>query len=146
MTSKRKASWRFLFLVAMVVVMVTAGCGATPEPEVVIETVVVEKEVEGETITVIETVEVEVITEVEKEVEVVVTATPEPTEPKTLVVAVSEQYSENFDITTMVYSMEPHHMIYDTLVSVDLNYEYQPGGLTERWEGSSPGSPVKSAA
>ncbi|NIN66181.1 MAG: hypothetical protein GTO63_16100, partial [Anaerolineae bacterium] len=71
---------------------------------------------------------------VEKEVvkEVVVTATPEPTEPKTLVIAYPVQYSETFDISTMVYAMEPTVMIYDTLVSVDPNYEYQPGGLAER--------------
>jgi ABC-type transport system substrate-binding protein len=141
MTGKRKASWRFLFLVAMVVVMVTAGCA--PTPETVVQTVEVEKEVKVvETVEVEKEVEVEVTTVVKEEVEVVVTATPEPTEPKTLVVAVSEQYSENFDISTMVYSMEPHQMIYDTLVSLDLNSEYQPGGLTERWEVSEDGKLV----
>jgi peptide/nickel transport system substrate-binding protein len=87
-------------------------------------------------------VEVERIVTQEVEVEVVVTATPEPSEPKTLVIASPEQYSENFDISTMVYSMEAHHMIYDTLVSVDLNSEYQPGGLTERWEVSDDGKLV----
>jgi peptide/nickel transport system substrate-binding protein len=139
MTGKRKASWRFLFLVAMVVVMVTAGCA--PTPETVVETVEVEKTV-IETVEVEKEVQVEVTTVVKEEVEVVVTATPMPTEPKTLVVAMAEQYSENFDISTMVYSMEPHHMIYDTLVSVDLNSEYQPGGLTERWEVSEDGKLV----
>jgi ABC-type transport system substrate-binding protein len=141
MTGKRKASWRFLFLVAMVVVMVTAGCA--PTPETVVETVEVEKTV-IETVEVEKEVQVEVTTVVKEEVavEVVVTATPEPREPKTLVVAVSEQYSENFDISTMVYSMEPHQMIYDTLVSFDLNSEYQPGGLTERWEVSEDGKLV----
>ncbi|MFC2046347.1 ABC transporter substrate-binding protein, partial [Chloroflexota bacterium] len=142
MTSKRSANWKFMLMLATVIALVVAGCGATPEPEVVIETVVVEKEVEGETITIVETVEVEVITEVEKEVEVVVTATPEPTEPKELVIAYPEQYSENFDISTMVYSMEPHHMIYDTVVSVDSNYEYHPGGLADGWEVSEDGTVV----
>jgi peptide/nickel transport system substrate-binding protein len=33
-------------------------------------------------------------------------------------------------------------MIYDTLVSVDPNYEYLPGGLTERWEVSEDGTTV----
>ena len=42
----------------------------------------------------------------------------------------------------MIYSMEATHMIYDTLVSVDRNYEYQPGGLTERWEVSDDGTLV----
>jgi len=134
-----------LLLVTMVVV-VTAGCAA-PAPEVVekevvvekkvVETVVVEKEVVVEK-KVVETVEVEKQVVVEKEV--VVTATPEPKEPKTLVVAVSEQYSENFDISTMVYSMEPHHMIYDSVVTVDHNYEYRPGGLAEGWEVSEDGT------
>jgi len=80
--------------------------------------------------------------EVEVEVEVVVTATPEPKEPKILVASSPTQYSETFDIARMVYSMEPTHMIYDTLVSVDQNYEYQPGGLTERWEVSDDGTLV----
>ena len=74
--------------------------------------------------------------------QVVVTATPEPTEPKTLVVSVPTQYTDNFDISTMIYSMEATHMIYDTLVSVDHNYEYQPGALTERWEVSDDGTVV----
>jgi len=144
MNSKRSAIWKRMFLLVTIVVVVTAGCAA-PAPEIVekevvveksvVETVIIEKEVIVEK-SVVETV----IVEKEIPVEVVVTATPEPKEPKTLVVAVSEQYSENFDISTMVYSMEPHHMIYDSLVSVDLNYEYQPGGLAEGWEVSEDGT------
>jgi len=144
MSSKHSTIWKRMLLLVTIVVVVTAGCAA-PAPEIVekevvvekkvIETVVVEKEVVVEK-KVVETV----VVEKEIPVEVVVTATPEPKEPKTLVVAVSEQYSENFDISTMVYSMEPHHMIYDSLVSVDLNYEYQPGGLAEGWEVSEDGT------
>jgi peptide/nickel transport system substrate-binding protein len=118
------------------------GCAA-PEPQVV-EKIVTEvvKEVVVETVVVEGTpqvVEKEVTKVVEVEVEKVVTATPEPEEPKTLVIAYPVQYSETFDIATMVYAMEPTVMVYDTLVSVDYNYEYHPGGLTERWEVSEDG-------
>jgi len=70
---------------------------------------------------------------------------PTPTEvpkPKELVISYPVQYSETFDISTMVYGFEPTHMIYDTLVSVDPNYQYLPGGLTERWEVSEDGTVV----
>jgi peptide/nickel transport system substrate-binding protein len=71
---------------------------------------------------------------------------PEPTEApaqeKVLTIAYKVQYSETFDISTMVYGMEPTHMIYDTLVSVDPDYQYVPGGLAERWEVSEDGTIV----
>jgi peptide/nickel transport system substrate-binding protein len=107
------------------------GCAA-PAPQVV-EKVVTE--------VVVETVIVEGTPQV-VEKDVVVTATPEPAEPKTLVIGSPEQYSETFDISTMVYTMEPTQMIYDTLVSVDHNYEYQPGGLAEGWDVSEDGTVV----
>jgi peptide/nickel transport system substrate-binding protein len=131
--------WKLLTAMVILTMLVPGlvGCAA-PAPQVV-EKVVTEvvKEVVVETVIVEGTPEV-----VEKEVvkEVVVTATPEPTEPKTLVIAYPVQYSETFDISTMVYAMEPTHMIYDTLVSVDPNYEYQPGALAESWEVSDDGT------
>jgi peptide/nickel transport system substrate-binding protein len=132
MNRKRNAIWKLLFLLMTIVVVVTAGCAA-PTPEVVEKEVVIEKEVPV-------TVEVEKERVVEKEV--VVTATPEPEKPKTLVIAYPVQYSETMDIAAMVYAMEPTVMIYDTLVSVDHDYEYQPGGLAERWEVSEDGTTV----
>jgi peptide/nickel transport system substrate-binding protein len=141
MTGKCRTNWRFVFVVATIVVVLTASCA--PTPQTVVETVEVEK-------TIVETVEVEKevqveVTKVVKEevaVEVVVTATPEPREPKTLVIAYPVQYSETFDISMMVYAMEPTVMIYDTLVSIDYNYNYHPGGLAERWEVSDDGTVV----
>ena len=78
-------------------------------------------------------------------------AAPEPTEPppepteapeKILVIAAQEQYSETFDISTMVYSDWPTEFIYDNLVSVDTNYDLVPGGLAEGWEVSEDGTVV----
>jgi peptide/nickel transport system substrate-binding protein len=139
--------WKLLtaMVVLTMLVPVLAGC-ATPTPEV-IEKIVTQivKETVKETVIVEGTpqvVEKEVTKIVKEEVQVVVTATPEPKEPKVLVISSPVQYSETFDITTMVYSMEATHMIYDTLVSVDTNYEYHPGGLTERWEVSEDGTVV----
>ncbi|NIN63215.1 MAG: hypothetical protein GTO63_00570 [Anaerolineae bacterium] len=67
------------------------------------------------------------------------TPTPVP-EPKHLVIAADVQYSETFDISTMVYSDWPHGMIYDTLVSVDPDYNLVPGALAEGWEVSDDGT------
>ena len=71
---------------------------------------------------------------------------PEPTEApeqeKVLTIAYKVQYSETFDISTMVYGMEPTHMIYDNLVSVDPNYQYVPGGLAKGWDVSEDGTVV----
>ncbi len=125
MNSKRSAIWQVMLLLVTIAIL-AAACGPTPTPEVI------EKVVK-------ETVEVEKIVKETVEVEKVVTATPEPKKPKTLVIAYPVQYSETFDIAAMVYGMEPTVMIYDTLVSVDPNYEYQPGGLAERWEVSEDG-------
>ena len=69
------------------------------------------------------------------------TPTPVP-EPKVLVIATDVQYSESFDISMMVYTDWPHGMIYDTVVSVDTNYEYHPGALAEGWEVSDDGTVV----
>jgi len=141
MTSKRSATWMYKLLLLTIVLALVAGCGATPEPQVVKETVVV-TEKETVVVTEKEEVQVEVTKIVKEEVEVVVTATPEPKEPKTLVIAYPLQYSETFDISTQVYAMEPTVMLYDTLVSIDPNYEYQPGGLAEGWEVSEDGTLV----
>jgi peptide/nickel transport system substrate-binding protein len=137
-SSKSSTKWKLLLLV-MVVALVVTACGPTPAPQVVKETVVV-PEKETVVVTEIEEVEVTKVVKEEVEVEVVVTATPEPREPKTLVIAYKVQYSESFDISTMVYAMEPTHMIYDTLVSVDHAYNYHPGGLAESWEVSEDGT------
>jgi peptide/nickel transport system substrate-binding protein len=137
-SSKYSARWKLLLLVTIAVVMLSA-CGPTPEPQVVKETVVV---TEKETVVVTEKEEVEVTKVVTEEVEKVVTATPEPREPRTLVIAYPVQYSETFDIAAMVYAMEPTVMIYDTLVSIDYDYNYHPGGLAERWEVSDDGTVV----
>jgi peptide/nickel transport system substrate-binding protein len=129
--------WKLLtaMVVATMLVPGLVGC-AGPTPGV-IEKVVTEvvKEVVVETVVVQGTPEV-----VEKEV--VVTATPEPKKPKTLVIAYPVQYSETFDISVQAYAMEPTVMIYDTLVSIDYNYEYHPGALAERWEVSDDGTVV----
>ncbi len=61
-----------------------------------------------------------------------------PAREKTLVVASSIQYGESFDIFTMATSGEPHSMIYEPLVTVDYNYQFQPG-LAEKWEVSDDG-------
>ena len=58
---------------------------------------------------------------------------------KVLVVAASNQYGETLDEFTTATTMEPHNMIYDTLVSMDTDSHFQPGGLTERWEVSEDG-------
>jgi peptide/nickel transport system substrate-binding protein len=78
----------------------------------------------------------------EEAAQFVAAAPAAPAAEKTLVIAYPVQYSETFDISVMVYGMEPTHMIYDNLVSVDTNYEYQPGGLAERWEVSEDGTVV----
>lgn len=139
--------WRLLRIMIVLTMLVPALASCTaPEAEVIEVTRIVEREVEVTKIvegeTVVETVIETVIETVLEEVEVVVTATPEPKEPKTLVIAYPVQYSETFDISTMVYAMEPTVMIYDTLVSIDYNYEYHPGALTERWEVSEDGTVV----
>jgi len=118
-TNKRSAIWKLMLLLVAVSLLVAAvGCArATPTAEP---------------------------TPVEEEPTAPPPApTPTPTpvpEPKELVISTDVQYSETFDISTMVYSDWPHGMIYDTLVSVDPNYEHQPGALTERWEVSDDGT------
>ena len=139
MTGKRNANWKFRLMLSAIIVLMVAACGPTPTPQVVKETVVV---TEKETVVVTEKEEVEVTKVVQEEVEKVVTATPEPKEPKILVIAYPVQYSETMDISAMAYAMEPTVMIYDTLVSIDYDYNYHPGGLAERWEVSDDGTTV----
>lgn len=57
----------------------------------------------------------------------------EPAEPKVLTIAIPQQYSDTFAIYTMVYSMEPTQMIFDSLTTMDTDYNIQPG-LLESWE------------
>jgi peptide/nickel transport system substrate-binding protein len=142
---KVSSMWQFaVVLVALALLATAAGCGPAPEPEVVEkvvtqvvkETVVVEGA--AQVVEKIVTEVVEVAKEVEVEVEKVVTATPEPQGEVTLVVAASDQYGETFDIFNTSTTMEPHTMIYEPLVSIDYNYEFQPG-LAESWETSEDG-------
>jgi len=140
MSNKRNALWK-LALLLTVVSMVAVGC-ATPTPEVVEKVVTqVVKETVKETVIVEGTpqvVEKEVTKIVEVEKEVVVTATPEPKGEVTLVVASSIQYGETFDIFNTATTGDPHVMIYEPLVTVDYNYQFQPG-LAGRWETSEAG-------
>lgn len=130
MDSKRAAIWNRMLLLVTSVVILAAACApqssqvAAPPP-----------------------------TEAPTEAAAPSTEAPEPTKPpeptappteapeKTLVIAYPEQYSESFDISMMAYAMEPTQMIYDGLVTVDYNFEYQPG-LAERWEVSEDGTVV----
>ncbi len=57
---------------------------------------------------------------------------------KVLVVAANHQYGDTLDVFAAATTMEPHNMIYETLVSMDTNYQFQPG-LAEKWEVSEDG-------
>jgi peptide/nickel transport system substrate-binding protein len=70
------------------------------------------------------------------------TEAPPATKEKTLVVSSSTQSSDTFDISTMSYAMEPITMVYDSLISVDTNGQFQPGALTERYSVSNDGKVV----
>jgi peptide/nickel transport system substrate-binding protein len=138
MSNKRNAMWK-LALLLVAVSLVAVGC-ATPTPEVVEKVVTqVVKETVKETVIVEGTPQVveKEVTKIVKE-EVVVTATPAPKGEVTLVIAASIQYGETFDIFNTSTTMEPHVMIYEPLVTVDYNGEFQPG-LAERWEISDDG-------
>jgi peptide/nickel transport system substrate-binding protein len=123
-----------LVLLAVVVslVAVSVGC-STPAPEVVEKVVT---QIVKETVIVEGTPQV-VEKEVTKIVEVEKVVTPTPG-PKELVVGTSIQYGESFDIFTMATSDYPHSMIYEPLVSLDYDYQFQPG-LAESWEVSEDG-------
>jgi peptide/nickel transport system substrate-binding protein len=71
--------------------------------------------------------------------EVVEPPVPEKIE-KTLVVTQPIMYTVTFDISIMATAGEPVRMVYDTLVSMDTNYEFQPGALTESYEFSEDGT------
>jgi peptide/nickel transport system substrate-binding protein len=130
MCNKRSTIWELMLLLVTITVMVGA-CAPTPT--------------EAPAPPVEEPTEAPAATEAPEPTE----APPEPTEappeepePKELVISAKVQYSENFDISTMVYSDWPTEMIYDNLVSVDTNYEYLPGGLAEGWDVSEDGTVV----
>jgi peptide/nickel transport system substrate-binding protein len=114
------------FLVAILLISVAPGC-TTPTPEPTEEPAATEPAEPAEEPT--EPAEP--------------TEEPEPTEPpaeeeKVLVVAVANQYGETFDVFNTSTTMDPHAMIYEALVTVDGNYEFQPG-LAESWEVSEDG-------
>jgi peptide/nickel transport system substrate-binding protein len=146
MSRKYSTFWKFALLaVAISLVAVAVGC-ATPTPKVIEKVITqVVKETVKETVIVEGTpqvVEKEVTKVVEKEVTTVVEKVITPTEaPKgdvTLVVAAANQYGETFDIFNTSTTMEPHVMIYEPLVTVDYNNQFQPG-LAEKWEISEDG-------
>jgi peptide/nickel transport system substrate-binding protein len=135
-------------LIVVAVAITTVGCGPTPAPQVV-EKVVTQtvKETVKETVIVEGTPQVveKEVTKVVQEVvtaEVVVTATPEPTSETAgevvLTVGAANQYGETFDIFNTATTMEPHVMIYEPLVTVDYNYQFQPG-LATSWDVSDDG-------
>ncbi len=61
-----------------------------------------------------------------------------PAGQKILTVAIASQYGETLDVFQTSTTMEAHNMIYETLVSVDQSYAYQPG-LATSWETSEDG-------
>jgi peptide/nickel transport system substrate-binding protein len=63
-----------------------------------------------------------------------------PAEPKLLVITQPIQYTETYDISLMATVGEPVFMVYDTLVSMDPTYQYQPGALTDSYEVSDDGT------
>jgi peptide/nickel transport system substrate-binding protein len=113
MNSRCRAIWKFVILLVTVALLVGA-CGPTP--------------------TVPTAAPAEQATEIPKPTE-----TPEP---KVLVIAEKNQYSDTFDISRMAYTMPVHGMIYDTLLTLDTNYEIQPGGLAKGWDVSEDGKVV----
>jgi peptide/nickel transport system substrate-binding protein len=70
----------------------------------------------------------------------VATDAPPPPPEKHLVVSAQSEYAETFDISIMPTAYMATQMLYDSLVSVDPNGEYKPGGLTERFEVSADGT------
>lgn len=67
---------------------------------------------------------------------------PSDQREKILVISSSTQSGDTFDISTMAYTMEPIAMVYDSLISVDTNGQFQPGALTERYTISDDGKVV----
>lgn len=59
---------------------------------------------------------------------------------KVLVVSQAQQYAKTFDIAIMPFAFEATQMLYDSLISVDSNGEYQNGALTESYEVSEDGT------
>jgi peptide/nickel transport system substrate-binding protein len=72
----------------------------------------------------------------------VTTEAPSEQKEKVLVVSSSSQYGDTFDISTMSYAMEAITMVYDSIISVDTNGQFQPGGLTESYTISDDGTVV----
>jgi len=64
----------------------------------------------------------------------------EPAPEKHLVVSAPSEYAETFDISIMPTAYMATQMLYDSLISVDPNGEYQPGALAESYEVSADGT------
>jgi peptide/nickel transport system substrate-binding protein len=113
MTGKRSAMWKLMpLLVSVSLIAISVGCGPTPTPAAP-PPATATKPPEP-------------------------TATPTEAPEVTLVVAAANQYGETFDIFNTSTTMEPHAMIYEPLVTVDYNYEFQPG-LADSWDISEDG-------
>jgi peptide/nickel transport system substrate-binding protein len=137
--------WEHLVVVIVLVLLVLTlvGCGASPEGPAAQAPAAEVEEAPAAEVEEAPAAEVEEApaAEVEEAAATEAEEAPIEAEEKVLVVSVPTQYSDSFDIAMMAYSMETTNMIYDGLVSVDTNYEYQPG-LAERWEVSEDGTVV----
>ncbi len=120
MNRKRGAIWQFMLLLVSVVVVVAAVSCAQPQAPAQ------------------PAPEEEAPASAEEAPEAEEPPAPAEAGEKVLVVAAAEQYGETLDIFNTSTTMEPHTMIYEPLVSIDYDYQFQPG-LAERWETSEDG-------
>ena len=65
--------------------------------------------------------------------------TEAPMQEKVLVVAAGIQSGESFDILNVSQTMEAHFMVYETLVTIDYDYNFGPG-LATSWDISEDGT------
>jgi peptide/nickel transport system substrate-binding protein len=122
MLAKQFARWAFLILLTLILAIGAVGCTQQEADEVV---EVLEQE---------EAAPPEEVEEVEEE------APPDEAPAKDLVITIPIQYTETFDISIMATAGEPVTMVYDTLVSMDTSYEYQPGALVESFDVTDDGT------